>query len=118
MAPGNSLAAMFQIQMAPLAQELESAFTKDDFFAGAAPAALPGFCIETEAKLFGCFNGPGVGSGGDIAQGTPLLANRGLCEYRAQFHLSDVGWHITVFPLPAFGFGAYYRNTCAIHFDV
>ena len=44
-----------------------------DLLFRATPAAVPGFQLEALAKLLGCFNGAGIGSGGGIAEGEAFL---------------------------------------------
>src|SRR5258708_35886581 len=64
----------------------------DDLLFRAAPAALPGFHVNSLSKLFGGFDGAGVGGGIGIANGVTLLLPCGLCEDASQLDLSGMGW--------------------------
>src|SRR5215469_12971379 len=75
-------------------------FAHDDFLLRPAPAALPGFHIESFAKLLGGFDGAGVGGGIRIADGEALLIPRGLCEYAFQFGFSRMSRLVVRFALP------------------
>src|ERR1035438_6351391 len=96
----------------------DGSVAEDDFFIGAAPAALPGFGIETATELLSRFNRSGVGSRSFITQGPSLLVNSGLCEHRAQFYLAGMGRCVAVLSLPPLGFSAHYRHARAIHLDI
>src|SRR5229473_2268869 len=50
----------------------------DNLLIRAAPAALPGFHVDSFAKLFGDLDGAGVGSGIGIADGVTLFVPFGL----------------------------------------
>ncbi|MEJ7606154.1 MAG: hypothetical protein WKF37_07765 [Bryobacteraceae bacterium] len=56
----------------------------DDLLLRAAPAAIPGFEVKAFAKLFGGFDGAGVGSGRGVAQGVAIFIPSGLGEYASQ----------------------------------
>src|ERR1039458_10126281 len=58
--------------------------TDDNLFGCAIPSAGPGFQIETFAKLFGGFNGAGVGGGIRIADRISLLVPCGLSKNTSQ----------------------------------
>src|ERR1035437_10440211 len=96
----------------------DGSVAEDDFFIGAAPAALPGFGIETATELLSRFNRSGVGSRSFITQGPSLLVDSGLCEHRAQFYLAGMGRCVAVLSLPPLGFSAHYRHARAIHLDI
>src|SRR5882724_13578771 len=62
-----------------------------DFLECAAPAASPGFPIDSTTKLFRTLDGSGVGGGIGIADWIAFLIPRRLGEHASQFGFASMG---------------------------
>src|SRR5579862_4896636 len=63
----------------------------DDLLLGATPTALPSLQIEPSPELLSGFDGPGVGSGIQIANGVAFLIPSSLGKYTSQLGFAGVG---------------------------
>src|SRR5712692_4306326 len=69
----------------------DSPVSDDDFDAGPLPTSTPGLGIDTEAELFGCFDGAHIGGGLRVAAGPAFLVHGGLREHAAELALACAG---------------------------
>src|SRR5437016_6730147 len=67
----------------------------------AAPAAFPGFHVNSLSKLLGGLDGAGVGSGVRIADRVALLVPGGLGEDASQLYFPRMGWLAFRLALPS-----------------
>ena len=81
---------------------------------GPLPTSAPGFGIDVQSKLLGGFDGPSVGGGVRITNGSALV-DRGLCEHTTEFAFSRTGALALDFADAALRFGGDNRHYCTIH---
>src|ERR1039458_2903644 len=106
------------IQLGRATQQNFGSVADDNLFGRAIPSAGPGFQIDTFAKLFGGFNGAGVGGGIRIADRISLLVPCGLSKNTSQLGFPRVGRLAGDLAAPSDGFFLHYRYTRPVHLDI
>ena len=91
---------------------------EDDFLACAAPAAMPGFCIQSLSELLGRLDGTCVGGRVRVANRKALLVPAGLCKDASQFDFPGMSGLTVDFARPSLGLGAHHGYASAIEFDI
>src|SRR5437660_351687 len=81
-----------------------------------APAAIPGFQIDTFAELGGGFNGTSVGGGIRVPEGVAFRVPGGLREDASQFDFPGVGGLVFHFAFSALRLG--HGNSGTVHLDI
>jgi len=87
---------------------------EDDPDGGPLPASAPGLGVDSEAKLFGGFDGSHVGGGVRVADRPALLVHGGLRKNAAQFALACPGALSFDSAGSPFGFGGHDRDLDAV----
>src|SRR6266403_1895270 len=95
-----------------------SAIAENHSALGSTPTSLPSLMVETYSEFLRRLDGPAVGCGSLITNGTTFFVDTALREYAAQFGLSRTGSLPCDFPDTTFGFRGHHRHARAIHLDV
>jgi hypothetical protein len=87
-------------------------------FLRAAPAPVPGFQIDSFAKLFGCFHGAGIGGRIGIADGITFCVPLRLREDASQLDFSRMRRLAVILAFPPLRFFLHHGHSRSVHLHI
>jgi hypothetical protein len=90
----------------------------DDLLLGTAPAAFPGFDVESLAELLSVLDGADIGCRIWVANGIAFFVPLGLREYAAKLGLARVRRQTIELAFAARGLLLHYGHAGAVHLDI